>query len=281
MKKIFLTLLLFPTLALADMATRQDPVFPLIASTKYENLGDKPTEEVVEIETKAHHPKEMRWEFDGFFGSIDRASAQRGYQVYKEICSACHSLQRVAYRNLTALGFSEAEVKQIAAEASVSDGPNDDGEMFDRPGLPSDKFVGPYANEQAARSANGGAYPPDLSLIIKARHDGANYVYSLLTGFHEAPEGFPMAAGKNYNPYFEGRQISMPAPITDDGQVDYKDGTYATKEQMVIDVVNFLQWAAEPETEARKKMGVRTMIFLAILFVILLAAKKAVWKNVK
>ena len=260
MKKFFLIFLLLPNLVLAN--------------------AEYDLEETI-IETKAHHPKQMKWEFDGVFGSVDRASAQRGYQVYKEICSACHSLRRVAYRNLTEIGFSEDEVKQIASEVLVSDGPNDDGEMFDRPGLPSDKFVGPYANEQAARSSNGGALPPDLSLIIKARHDGANYVYSLLTGFVDAPDNFPLASGKSYNPYFEGRQISMPAPITDDVQVDYRDGTYATKEQMVIDVTNFLQWVAEPEAEARKKMGVRTMIFLGILLIILIAAKKAVWKNVK
>jgi ubiquinol-cytochrome c reductase cytochrome c1 subunit len=153
--------------------------------------------------------------------------------------------------------------------------------MFDRPALPSDKFVGPYANENAARSANGGALPPDLSLIVKARHDGPNYIYSLLNGYEDAPDGFAMTQGKNYNPYFEGRQISMPVPIADDGQVEYKDGTYATKEQMTIDVVNFLQWASEPEMEHRKKMGVRTVVFLAILLIILLAAKKAVWKNIK
>ncbi len=233
------------------------------------------------LTTTALHPKQRKWSFDGFFGSIDKASAQRGFQVYKEICSACHGLKLVAYRNLADIGFSEAEIKQIAAGYSVTDGPNDDGEMFDRDGLPSDRFVGPYPNDNAARAANGGALPPDLSLITKARHDGPNYVYSLLTGFSNAPEGFPMAEGKNYNPYFEGRQIAMPAPITDDGQVEYMDGTYATKEQMVTDVVNFLQYAAEPETEARKKMGVRTMIFLLVLFGLLLVAKKLVWKNVK
>ncbi len=233
------------------------------------------------LSTTALHPKQMKWNFDGIFGSLDRASAQRGFQVYKEICASCHGLKLVAYRNLQEIGFSEAEVKQIAAEYNVSDGPNDDGEMFDRPALPSDRFVGPYANDNAARASNGGALPPDLSLIIKARHDGANYVYSLITGFVAAPEGFTMAEGKSYNPYFEGRQISMPAPISDDGQVEYKDGTYATKEQMAIDVVNFLQWAAEPETEHRNKMGIRTMIFLGLLLVILLVAKKLVWKNVK
>lgn len=231
--------------------------------------------------TTALHPKQMKWEFDGFFGRFDRAAAQRGFQVYKEVCSACHSLKLVSYRNLTDLGFSEDEVKQIASEVSVTDGPNDDGDMFDRPGLLSDRFVSPYANENAARSANGGALPPDLSLIVKARHDGANYVYSILTGYTEAPDEFPLTEGKQYNPYFEGRQISMPAPIADDGQVDYHDGTFASKEQMAVDVVNFLQWAAEPETEHRKKMGVRSMIFLGVLFAILLAAKKAIWKSVK
>lgn len=259
MKKFFLALLLIPNLALANSGGHDEGA----------------------LSTSALHPKQMKWEFDGAFGRFDRASIQRGFQVYKEVCSACHSLRLMAYRNLTEIGFSEDEVKQIASEYLVTDGPNDDGEMFERPGLPSDKFVGPYANEKAARSANGGAFPPDLSLIAKARHDGPNYVYSLLTGFQDAPDGFAMAEGKSYNPYFEGRQISMPAPITDDGQIDYKDGTYATKEQMAIDVVNFLQFAAEPETEHRKKMGVRTMIFLGILFIILLAAKKAVWKNVK
>ncbi len=260
MKKLFLvlTLTFFSNLSFANEDHNSDP-----------------------LATSALHPKQMKWEFDSFFGRFDQASTQRGYQVYKEVCSACHSLKRVAYRNLTEIGFSEDEVKQIAGEYLVTDGPNEEGEMFERAALPSDKFVGPYTNEQAARSANGGALPPDLSLIVKARHDGPNYVYSLITGFGDAPEGFAMSEGKNYNPYFEGRQISMAAPLVDDGQVDYKDGTYAAKEQMAIDVVNFLQWAAEPETEHRKKMGIRTMIFLGVLFAILIAAKKAVWKKVK
>jgi ubiquinol-cytochrome c reductase cytochrome c1 subunit len=251
--------------------------FIFIASAAFANADG----EHDALSTAAKHPRQLKWEFDGIFGRFNQASIQRGYQVYKEVCSACHSLKRVSYRNLSEIGFSEAEIKQIAAEYSVSDGPNEDGDMFDRPALPSDKFVGPYANENAARSANGGALPPDLSLIVKARHDGPNYIYSLLNGYEDAPDGFAMTQGKNYNPYFEGRQISMPVPIADDGQVEYKDGTYATKEQMTIDVVNFLQWASEPEMEHRKKMGVRTVVFLAILLIILLAAKKAVWKNIK
>lgn len=231
--------------------------------------------------TSALHPKKLQWEFDGIFGRFDRASIQRGYQIYKEVCSACHGIKLFSYRNLQDIGFTEAEVKQIASEYLVTDGPNDDGEMFERNALPSDKFVSPYPNEQSARSANGGAYPPDLSLIIKARHDGANYVYSLLNGYKDAPEGFELATGKNYNPYFEGRQISMPSPINDDSQVEYKDGTHPTKEQMIMDVVNFLQFVAEPEMEYRKKMGVRTMIFLGILLALLVGAKRAIWKNVK
>jgi ubiquinol-cytochrome c reductase cytochrome c1 subunit len=260
MKKLFLLFAFIPTIAFAS-GGGHDASDPLT--------------------TSALHAKQLKWEFEGFFGRFDRASAQRGFQVYKEVCSACHGLDLVAYRNLTAIGFSQDEVKQIASEYLVTDGPDDDGEMFDRAGLPSDKFVNPYANELAARSVNGGAFPPDLSLIIKARHDGPNYVYSLITGFKDAPEGFHMHDGKSYNPYFEGRQISMPSPISDDDQVEYMDGTYATKEQMTIDVVNFLQWAAEPETESRKKMGVRTMIFLGLLLLLLIAAKKAVWKQLK
>ena len=259
MKKLFLILLTIPTIAFANSGASNEAA----------------------LSASALHPKQLKWEFDNIFGRFDRASVQRGYQVYKEVCSACHGMKLMSYRNLQDIGFSEAEVKNIASEYLVTDGPNDDGEMFERTGLPSDKFVGPYVNEQAARSANGGAYPPDLSLIIKARHDGPNYVYSLLNGYKDAPEGFEMAVGKNYNPYFEGRQIAMPSPINDDGQVEYKDGTIATKEQMTIDVVNFLQYASEPETEHRKKMGVRTMIFLGILFGLLLSAKRAIWKNVK
>ncbi len=258
MKKLFLILTILPSIAFASGGNTEGP-----------------------LATGALHPKQIKWEFDGFLGRFDRASIQRGFQVYKEVCSSCHSLNRVAFRNLEEVGFSDQEVKQIASEYLVVDGPDDSGDMFERPGLPSDKFVGPYDNENAARASNGGAYPPDLSLIVKARPDGANYVYSLLMGYKEAPEEFPMAQGKHYNPYFEGRQISMPPPITDDLQIEYVDGTFATKEQMTMDIANFLQWAAEPETEHRKKMGVRTMLFLAILFLILLAAKKAVWRNVK
>ena len=231
--------------------------------------------------TNALHPTTLEWEFEGFFGSFDKQSIQRGYQIYKEVCSACHSMRLVSYRNLQEIGFSQSEVKQIASEYLVNDGPDDSGEMFERPALPSDHFVSPFANEQAARAANGGALPPDLSLIVKARHEGPNYVYSLLTGYADAPDEFHLNEGKYYNPYFAGRQISMPPPLPDDGTVEYKDGTVATREQMAIDIVNFLQFVAEPETQSRKKMGVKAMAFLAIMTILFAIAKTLVWRKVK
>lgn len=226
------------------------------------------------------HPKHRSWSFDGMFGRVDKTSAQRGFQVYKEVCSACHALQRVAFRNLAEIGFSEAEVKALAATYDVKDGPNDEGEMFSRPGIPSDYFVPPHANENAARAANNGAYPPDLSLIVKARPDGANYVYSLLTGYAPAPAGFELGDGQHYNPYMPGGRLAMPAPLTSEGQVTYSDGTAATVEQMTVDVVNFLQWAAEPEMEARKQMGIKALIYLAIFTVFMYLAKRNLWKKI-
>lgn len=222
------------------------------------------------------HPKQMHWHFDGATGSFDKQSIQRGFQVYKEVCSACHSLKLLSYRNLQQVGFSEAEVKAIAAEKSVTDGPNDDGEMFERPALPSDRFVSPFANEKAARAANGGALPPDLSLIIKARHDGANYLYSLLTGYQEAPADVKVTEGMHYNPYFAGGQIAMTPPLSD-GAVSYGDGTTASVDQMSQDVVNFLQWAAEPEMEHRKELGIKVMFFVSIFTILFWLAKKRVW----
>lgn len=226
----------------------------------------------------AAHPKQMRWQFDGVFGTFDNQSIQRGLQVYKEVCAACHGLTRVPFRKLTEVGFSEAEVKALAAEYTFTDGPNDDGDMFDRPGRPSDKFPSPYANEKQARATNNGAYPPDLSLIVKARPDGANYVYSLLTGFKDAPKSVELGAGQHYNPYFAGGKIGMAPPI-DDGTVEFQDGTEATKDQIARDVVSFLQWAAEPEMQERKRMGIKVMIFLGIFTVLFYVAKKRVWRE--
>lgn len=224
-------------------------------------------------------PKKIDWAFDGVFGRVDKQSAQRGFQVYKEVCAACHSLNRVAFRTLTQIGFSEAEVKALAASYSVKDGPNDEGEMFDRPGVPADKFVPPYANEQAARAAQNGAYPPDLSLIIKARPNGANYVYSLLTGYGQAvPEHVQIAEGQHYNPYFPGGKLAMPAPLSD-GQISYTDGTTASVDQMAKDVVDFLQWTAEPEMEARKQMGIKVLVYLAIFTGFMYVAKRRLWSK--
>jgi len=225
--------------------------------------------------------KQVIWPFDGAFGTVDRTSAQRGFQVYKEVCSACHGLQHLSYRNLKDIGITEAEIKEIAKAYTVTDGPNAQGEMFQRPALPSDKFVSPFANEEAARAANNGAYPADLSLIIKARQDGANYLYSLLTGYENAPPGAAKVPdGLYYNKYFPGNHIAMPQPLSD-GQVQYADGTVATVDQMSRDVVAFLQFAAEPEMEHRKSMGLKSMIYLLIFTVLFYVVKNRIWARLK
>jgi ubiquinol-cytochrome c reductase cytochrome c1 subunit len=226
------------------------------------------------------------WSFYGVFGTFDRAAAQRGFQVYKDVCSACHSMHLLFYRDLGGggatdggIGISEDEVKAIAAEVQVTDGPNDQGDMFQRPGRPSDRFVSPFPNEQAARSSNNGALPPDLSLIVKARKGGPDYVYGILTGFKDAPAGFTVNPGMYYNETFAGHQIAMPPPLSD-GAVTYADGTNATVPQMAHDVVTFLAWAANPELESRHRVGVKVVIFLLILTGLLYAVKRKVWSDV-
>lgn len=224
--------------------------------------------------------KLMVWPFEGLFGTFDRQSAQRGAQVYLEVCSACHGMSHLYYRNLKDIGFSEEEVQSIAKEKTVIDGPNSDGEMFERPALPSDNFVSPFANVEAARASNNGAHPVDLSLIVKAREDGANYLFSILTGYYTAPDDVTIQDGLYYNPYFDGKQIAMPPPLMS-GAVTYMDGTPATIEQMARDVTIFLQWAAEPEMEHRKSMGLKVMLFLSIFTILFFIAKKRIWKNIK
>ena len=228
---------------------------------------------------EAAAPPSMKWTFDGLFGSFDRAALRRGFQVYTEVCAACHSLRLVHYRNLTAIGFTEDQVKAIAAEVEVTDGPDAEGEMFDRPALPSDRFVSPFPNDNAARAANNGALPPDLSLVTKSRIGGPDYIYGLMIGYKDEPEGMEMAEGMAYNMFFPGHQIAMPAPLSDE-LVEYADGTEATVPQMAKDVTAFLVWAAEPELEERKRMGVKVVLFLLLLTGMLFAVKRAVWSNV-
>ena len=224
-------------------------------------------------------PPAQHWSFSGMFGTFDRAAQQRGFQVYKEVCAACHSVSLLSYRHLRGIGYQEDDVKAIAAQAKVMDGPNDAGEMFERAGRPSDKFAKPFANENAARSANNGAYPVDLSLVTKARVGGANYIYALLTGYGPAPATVKVADGMSYNAYFPGHQIAMPPPLNVDG-VTYQDGLKATVEQQARDVTTFLAWAAEPELETRKQMGIKVLLFLIVLTGILYAAKRKVWAAV-
>jgi ubiquinol-cytochrome c reductase cytochrome c1 subunit len=253
----------------------------------------------------------QKWSFAGFFGRFDQNQLQRGFQVYKESCAQCHGLSRIDFRNLVQPGgpvFNEDAVKGLAATYEVQDGPNDDGKMFKRPARLSDKIPPPYANEKEARSIHNGAYPPDLSLIARARgleyhgsvfahpfhllkdmvagyqEGGADYLYALLTGYVEKPADFKMVDGMNYNRAFPGHQISMPPPLLDgaiktDGKPTYQDGTPATVEQMARDVVAFLSWAGDPKHDERKRMGLLVMLYLLITAVLLYFAKKRIWKS--
>ncbi len=231
-----------------------------------------------EGDTGALTPPAINWPHKGPFGTFDRAAVQRGLQVYREVCAACHGLKYVYYRDLTQIGYSDDQAKAFAAEAEIEDGPNEDGEMFTRARRLSDSFPAPFANANAARAANGGALPPDLSLIVKARHDGENYVHALLTGYAEPPAGFALMDGANYNPYFEGRQIAMPPPLMADA-VSYADGTQATVDQMARDVVEFLSWAAEPTLETRHRLGFKVVVFLLLLAGLFYAVKRKVWAD--
>ena len=221
------------------------------------------------------------WSFKGIFGTFDRASLQRGYQVYQEVCSGCHSVQHLSYRTLSEKGgpeFSIEEAKAIAAQFEVEDGPNNDGEMFIRAGRLSDKFVKPYTNVEASAAANGGAYPPDMSVLAKARAGGADYIYSLLMGYEEAPADFELDEGVYYNKYMPGNKIKMSSPISD-GLVEYSDGTQATTSQMAKDVTAFLVWASEPHLEAQHRMGFKAIVYLIILLTLVYMSKQKVWSR--
>ncbi|MDP1585061.1 MAG: cytochrome c1, partial [Bradyrhizobium sp.] len=244
-------------------------------------------------------PPSQKWSFAGPVGTFDRGALQRGLKVYKEVCAACHSLSYVAFRNLSDAGgpgFSVAQAAAFAAEYQVKDGPNDAGDMFERPGRPADYFPSPFPNEQAARAANGGAYPPDLSLITKARsyprgfpmfivdlftqfqEQGPNYISALMQGYVEPPPGFTLPEGSSYNKYFPGHAIKMPNPLSD-GQVTYDDGSPATVAQYAKDVTTFLMWTAEPHMEARKKLGLQVFVFLILLTGLLYFTKKKIWAD--
>ncbi len=255
-------------------------------SMSFDEVEDRVKEVLDEVIQELKEPRpapEQDWSFEGPFGTFDRAALQRGFQVYREICASCHSVKYLAFRNLADEGgpeFSEEAVKALAAEYTITDGPDEFGDMYDRPGKPSDRFPSPYDNDNQARAANGGALPPDLSVITKARANGPNYLYALLTGYDEAvPPLFPSQEGLSYNPYFPGRQIAMSKQLVDD-LLEYADGTPATAHQMAHDVVQFLHWVAEPKMEERKGMAIPVLIYLGILAVLLYASYKRVWRDV-
>jgi ubiquinol-cytochrome c reductase cytochrome c1 subunit len=234
------------------------------------------------------HPKELHLASNGPFGKFDRQQLQRGFQVYKEVCSACHSLRHVAFRDLKALGYNDDEVKAIAAGFNVPGVDAATGEANTRPGLSTDYFPKPFANDIAARAANNNAIPPDLSLMAKARHDGAAYVYSLLTGYQEQPaelvKKFPdskTGAGLHYNPYFANLNLAMAPPLAADGQVTYGDGTKSSIDQMAKDVSAFLVWTAEPKLEKRNQTGWPVLVFLLFATVLGNLAYRNVWRNTK
>lgn len=234
-------------------------------------------------------PKSVEWSFDGPFGYYDRGALQRGFQVYNEVCSACHSLNLVSFHSLSepgGPGFTDEQMKAIAASKKIPAEPNDKGELFDssgnrltRPGTPADHFPPPFPNEQAARAANNGALPPDQSVLVKAREGGTNYLYSICSGYGQTPPpGFKVMSGKYYNPYFDGWNISMPPPIQANS-VTYSDGTKATVDQECRDVATFLTWAAEPKMEERKHLGFEVILFLLLLSGLLYLSYRRVWHD--
>jgi len=246
-------------------------------------------------------PPKQRWSFAGPFGLYDPAQLQRGFKIYREVCSNCHSLKLLAFRNLADPGgpdFTEAQAATVAAGFQVTDGPNDLGEMYQRPGKPADHFPPPFPNDQAARNANGGALPPDMSVLAKARsvergfpwfifdaftqyqEDGPDYIQAILNGYEDPPAGFALPPGAQYNKYFPGHAIGMPKPLSD-GQVEYTDGTPTTVDQYGRDIAAFLMWAAEPTLDARKRLGFQVFIFLIVLTGLLYFTKKRVWQAVQ
>jgi ubiquinol-cytochrome c reductase cytochrome c1 subunit len=225
-------------------------------------------------------PPQQHWPHKGLFGVYDMASVQRGFQVYREVCASCHSMKYLAYRDLGALGYTPDQVKAVAASVTVTDGPNDEGQMFERPGRPSDPFKSPFPNDKAARFANNGALPPDMSLLVKSREHGEDYIAALLEGYTDPPADCAMNPGMNWNKYFPTHQIAMPRPLND-GQVQYTDGTPNNTHQEARDVAQFLAWAAEPHLNQRKEMGLKVVLFMLVFAGIMAAAKRRVWEGVR
>ena len=258
--------------------TYAEPEENSFMATAYEGLG---IEAAPVVDRPVQHPKQMEWSFDGNFGQFDKAAVRRGLQVYREVCAACHSLDLVAFRNLTEIGYSEGAAKAIAATYQITDGPDRFGDMYERDGILADNFPAPFDNPVIAAVSNSGKAPPDLSLMAKARADGPNYIHSLLTGYEEAPEDFvPNSDTTTYNPYFDTWEIAMPAPLFE-GFVEYEDGTEATVEQMSLDVTNFLMWTAEPNLDARHEMGFSVVLYSLILTLILFFSMKTIWRRLK
>lgn len=227
------------------------------------------------------HPPEYNWSHNGMFDTFDHASIRRGFQVYREVCAACHSLDRIAWRTLVGVSHTNSEVKAMAEEFEYDDEPDDEGNPKKRPGKLADHIPGPYANEQAARAANQGALPPDLSLIVKARHGACDYIFALLTGYpDDPPAGVTLPVGSNYNPYFPGGAIAMGRVLFDD-LVEYEDGTPATTSQMAKDVTTFLNWAAEPEHDERKRLGAKALVITTALYFFSVMVKKFKWTPIK
>lgn len=255
-------------------------------------------------------PPAQKWTFSGPFGTYDRAQLQRGFKVYKEVCAACHGLEKISFRNLSqpgGPGFTEGQIKTLAAEYKIKDGPNESGDMFERPGRPADRFPKPFANDEAAKAANGGAVPPDFSVIAKARtyergfpmwvidivtqyqEQGPDYIVALLNGYGAAPKGLTVEPGLHYNKYFPGNKIAMANPmiavIDDNGKANdpgfYTDGTPVTREQVARDLSAFLMWAAEPKLEERKQLGAKVMLWLLVLAGLLYFTKKRIWSRLE
>lgn len=227
---------------------------------------------------EAEPAPKQEWSFSGPFGTYDRAALQRGFKVYREVCAACHSMERLHYRDLAALGYDEGQLKAIAGEYTFEDGPNDEGEMFERPGRPGDRFKNPFPSVKAAMYANNGAFPADMSLLAKARKGGPDYIYALMTGYEDAPADHELLQGQYWNRYMAGHVISMAPPLSE-GQIAYDDGTAGTVSQYARDVAHFLMWAAEPHMEVRKRTGVMALLFLLAFAGVMYAVKRKVWAS--